>query len=362
MHSTHLRREHIHGALLGVAIGEAIGLSYTGLKRRSTAKILRRNLGYCLPTDFGFYGENTRIMLLNAQALLNSRSEMDQFRKSFRRRLLFYALSLPPGIRRSHFVAGLKFPGFWFGLKTSISAQNAGPLTRALFSTLAIHGGGHRLVRWIDESTKLTHTSPTVIQCSRAIAAAAYYGITTSEGAFDFREALGQISEQVDEPSIRKDFARIEQAMAAGQGLKSIARDFNWNSKSQKEPLPITLMSLSCWLRKPNNFKRAIRSVVSFGGDVATSSAIVGGLVGAHTGVKGVPKEYHSKLFGWPHGVDWMNQLAERFSHWPHGADDLHGARSESIEPAAQLLRNFFLYPVCGLRWSAKRAMNSMYG
>ena len=39
MHSTHLRHKHIHGALLGAAVGDALGLARKGLTRRSAIRL-----------------------------------------------------------------------------------------------------------------------------------------------------------------------------------------------------------------------------------------------------------------------------------------------------------------------------------
>ncbi|MEZ6074514.1 MAG: hypothetical protein R3C56_02220 [Pirellulaceae bacterium] len=51
------------------------------------------------------------------------------------------------------------------------------PLTR-VDQRLAIHGTGHRLSRWVDESTKLTHTHPLASDGCQVLAALADHGAT----------------------------------------------------------------------------------------------------------------------------------------------------------------------------------------
>ena len=61
MHSTHLRKDSIHGLMMGVAIGDALGLPREGLTRRSALKMFGRpKLAYRLLPSIGIYSDDTK--------------------------------------------------------------------------------------------------------------------------------------------------------------------------------------------------------------------------------------------------------------------------------------------------------------
>ena len=64
--------------------------------------------------------------------------------------------------------------------------------------------------------------------------------------------------------------------------------------------------ALFCWLRSPNDFRRAVEEVVSLGGDTDTTAATVG--------ASNIPKEWISGLVDWPRSVHWMRRLASELA------------------------------------------------
>lgn len=350
MHSTHLRQEHIHGLILGVALGESLGLARRGLSRRKALRRYGRTpLRFRFVPKRGVYSEYTRIMLVNAQGLLNCRSDVRLFRRAFAWRLSWYLLSVPFGINRANLRAGLKAWLMRLGVQTGQNIDCNGAATRTLFSAIATNGTGHRLQRWVEESTRLTHTHPEALRQSAVLAILADEAVTTKPGELDYHKVIERI---VEVAASNKEWSTalkaLETFLDAGRSPAAVARHFGW-TKRIDGCRPMTIMTTYCWLRYPEDFRRATESAIRLGGDSACLGAVVGGLVGSHIGQKRIPKDLRKQLAGNPHGPEWIEELAERFSHWPHGSDDLHLAPAESVDPLMQIIRNTLMFPVWGL-------------
>jgi poly(ADP-ribose) glycohydrolase ARH3 len=74
------------------------------------------------------------------------------------------------------------------------------------------------------------------------------------------------------------------------------------------------------------NFCDAIRAAISLGGDTDTIAGMVGAIVGAHVGEKGLPVEWIEQLEDGPRGRSFARRLADRLfeTRWK-----IHGATPE---------------------------------
>jgi ADP-ribosylglycohydrolase len=75
----------------------------------------------------------------------------------------------------------------------------------------------------------------------------------------------------------------------------------------------------ACYIARANspNARMAIRAAVSLGGDTDTIAGMVGAIVGAHVGEKGLPAEWIKQLEDGPRGRSFARDLAERlFEAW----------------------------------------------
>lgn len=356
MHSTYLRNTHIHGAILGAAIGESLGLSRHGLSRRTALKMFGRPpLAYNFFPGRGVYAEQTRLMLLNGQALLNCRSDLRSFRRAFTSRLSWYLLSLPVDSTRPVMRASLRAWLMRLRVKPGVSSTQSSAGARAVLSALAIHGTGHRLAKWTQDSTMLTHDHPLAIDGCRVLAFLANQGCTNKVGELDVHQALNVAIENSQETEISQRLKQLEKFLSDGRSPSSVVRHFKWDLGVDDHMVPTTVMSTYCWLRYPDNFGRATCSAIALGGNTTGLGAIVGGLVGAHIGREAMPDKLIAQLGGSPHGPDWIEALAERFSHWPHGHDDLHMAPAQTSDPLMQITRNVMTMPTYAWRYLARR-------
>lgn len=356
MHSTLRRKEKIHGVLLGVAMGDALGLAREHLPRRVALRMYGRHpLNYRWLRGRGVYSDDTQLMLINAQALLQSRSDAKAFRSLFQRRLKWYPLSLPVAPASATLRAAGRCWLRRVRSTTGVNSASNGAATRAVFTALAIHGTGHRLLRWVEESTKLTHQHPLAVDGCQVLAQLAEYGATCKADSFNAREALDKAIAASSQAEIQRKLTELHTFLEQGRSPSAVARHFKWDCGVSDCSVPTTVMATYCWLRYPTDYRRAVSAAVLLGGDSDSLAAVVGGLVGALVGVNNLPEELVNKLGGYPHGVPWIEKLAERLSHWPHGLDDLHAAPAQPCDPLGQLLRNVLCLSVrlmqVSLRW-----------
>ena len=344
MHSTHLRNDSIHGLMIGVAIGDAVGLSCEGLKRRTALKMFGRpKLAYRLLPGIGIYSDDTQLMLMSAQAILRSQSEWRPFSRSFLRRLAWYPLSLPVGAGKATVVAAFKSWLRATGIPTGCNSAGNGPATRAMFLTLVLHGTDHRIAKWVEDSTRLTHTDPLAVDGCLVLSRLAQIAGATRIRSIDQLDALQLAIAASKEAEIRDKLTELIPFLRQSRSPSAVARHFGWDCGISGFIVPTTVMASYCFLRYPSDFDRAVRSAIRLGGDTDSVAAIVGGLVGAHIGYDNLPTDLVARIKVAPHDAAWIAEMAERLSHWPHGVDDLHFAPALPSNPLMQLIRNLLM-------------------
>jgi len=88
----------ITGAILGCAVGDAIGLPYEGLSRRRGIRLLGKPDRHRFVIGRGMVSDDTEHTCMVAQALCASPSDPEVFTRQLGRRLRWWLLGLPAGI------------------------------------------------------------------------------------------------------------------------------------------------------------------------------------------------------------------------------------------------------------------------
>lgn len=341
MFSTQLRRDHIHGLLVGVAAGEALGYYYQGLSRREVlCRAGRAPLKYRLLPTVGLTASNTGLLFLAAQAVVTSGSDSKTFVDRFQRRLGWYPLSFPFSLDSSSLRAGLKSWLRLFKVSTGSPATDSAPVTRALFLALALNGTGSRLKRWTELSTTVTHSHPLTIDGCLVLSGVADLVAEHLE-EFDPVDACEKLASMSKEAELRDRLALLPEFLKDLRSPRSVANHFGWDTGISGGIVPTTVMAAYCFLRNPLNFRKAVESAIRLGGDTSAMGAIVGGLCGANLGFKQLPDDLVQGLFDFAYGPTWINGLAIRMSHWPHGPNDLHAVHAEPTAIIELTITNF---------------------
>jgi ADP-ribosylglycohydrolase len=308
--------ERCRGLLLGTAAGDAVGLPREGLSRK---RALRMFGGPPLRHQFLFGGgmvsDDTEHACMTAQALLISAGDPDRFGRVLAWRLRLWLLGMPAAVGSATLRAMLKL---WLGFSpahSGVFSAGNGPLMRAPLLGLCV-ADPKLLPRLIRTSTRLTHTDPRAERGALLVALAVRHAVEQSPGdqfAAAFFERIRQAIPDAD-PQFSLFLTTVEEHVQKGATAEECAAALGLQHGVTGYVYHTAFAAVFCWLRWPNDFRRAVEEVICLGGDTDTTGAVVGGIMGAAVGEAGIPPEWVNGLAEWPCSTGWMRSLADRLS------------------------------------------------
>ncbi|MCY2973602.1 MAG: ADP-ribosylglycohydrolase family protein [Planctomycetota bacterium] len=335
------RERSIEGLLFGASVGDALGLSRKGLSRRSAASMFGRTaLSYKLTPGLGLVSDDTHRMLMTLQAMLRSKSQLENFRSSFATRLRWYLLTCPVTSGIATQVAAVRL---WMGVAPELSGVSScgnSPLISALALATVLQGTGHSVERWVTASTKLTHKSPEVTEAAILLAHAAHMALMVPKQEFDSCRVMDDLIALTQETSLNKMLVSLRDPLAKGFSVHRAAKVLGFGKGIPGTALTTSVIAIYAWLRHPDSYRRAVTAVVRTGGDTDSVAALVGGLSGVRLGVDSIPTSWSKQVSTWPQNRRWLDRLTGRLTDWPHGSEDLHAAPALPTYPLRQLLRS----------------------
>jgi len=308
-----MREDAIAGCLVGMAIGDALGLPSEGMTPRRAARLFPDLDRFHFFFGRGMFSDDTEHACMTGQALLVSAGDPTKFIQSLSWRLRWWLLGLPLSVGR----ATLKAIGrLWIGFptkKSGVFSAGNGPAMRAPILGVCYGDQPERMRELVLRSTLLTHTDPQAFWGSLIIAQAAHLAATSEKTssatihdliahlpseASDFVPLLERVGRSVDAQQTTEAFT---EELGLAQGVTGYI----------KHTVPVVLHA---WLRYPKDYRAAVHSVIRCGGDTDTTAAFVGALVGARVGVEGIPVEWRKRMCEWPRDLRWMNRLARELA------------------------------------------------
>ena len=247
--------QRFEGCLLGMMVGDAIGLPVEGLSPTRRQRLFGELTDHRLFRARGMVSDDTAHAIMTAQALVASGGDPERFGRELAGRLRLWFLSLPPGMGLATVRACLKLLIGFPHTQSGVFSAGNGPAMRAPIIGVfcADDASDHRLRALIRVSTRITHTDPKAEQGALEIAQAAQKSpIAKPEGARG-RILAGPVSGYI--------VATVEAA-------------------------------LSLVAQHPDDVRVAIIETVALGGDTDTVAAIVGGILGAHLGSEAIPSNW----------------------------------------------------------------------
>lgn len=335
-----MQRSQILGCLLGIAVGDSIGLPYEGLSRKRAQRLFGPPDRHRFLWQRGFFSDDTEQNCLVLQAFCEAGGDCDQFRVALARRLRWWFASLPPGIGMATAKSILRL---WCGYPPArsgvFSAGNGASMRAPLLGVLL--DDPDEIERWVEASSLLTHSDPRAIQGAQLIAQATWLTSrrsTVSKEDFwqrlltrdwfadsEWKPLLERVLESLDRSEATLDFAKSLQLERGVTGYIC-------------HTLPVVIHA---WLTHADDLRSAVMTAVSCGGDTDTTAAIVGGIVGAGVGEAGIPAEWLTNLGDWPRSVSWLRKLAESVP-----AEDAPVALARELPLPLLLVRNLFVLAV----------------
>jgi ADP-ribosylglycohydrolase len=313
------RRDAIAGAVLGTAVGDALGLPREGLSRRRAARWYGDEpLRHRLVFGRGLISDDTEHTCMVAQALLASGGEEQAFARSLAWRLRGWLLGLPAGVGFGTLRAVLKL---WLGFppsKSGVFTAGNGPAMRApvLGACLGDTPAVRALVR---ASTRLTHTDPKAEEGALLVALATAWGAARGPG-LDATQVHGELVQAAEGDDLRRALDLVGDHLRTGSDPEAFAEALGQPdgiSGYVNHTVPAVLF---CWLRSPESFEEALSAVIRLGGDADTTGAILGGIAGATVGAEAIPAPWIDGIAEWPRTTAWLRRLADRLAtRFPEG-------------------------------------------
>lgn len=249
-----MNKNNFLGCLLGMAVGDALGLPAEGLSPERRQRLFGELTNHRLFLGHGFVSDDTAHAIMTAQALIASGGDPIPFGRELASRLKCWFLSLPPGIGRATAQASLRLLVGISPERSGVFSAGNGPAMRAPIIGLfcAADTDDTRLCELIRASTRITHTDPQAEEGALAVARATLLQplvLVSGRGELMRVPVSGYIVHTVD----------------------------------------AVLEIIACY---PNDLRTAVIETVARGGDTDTVAAIVGGILGGRLGAEAVPQDW----------------------------------------------------------------------
>lgn len=297
----------VEGALLGCAVGDALGLPAEGLSPQRAARLFRGGWRHRFLGGRGLCSDDTEHSFFVVQALLAQPGDPRAFARSLAWRLRGWLLGLPAGIGMATLRALVRL---WLGFppeRSGVFSAGNGPAMRSGVIGAHFPADAPARVAFVRAATRLTHTDPKAEAAAQAVAWLAASGLGPEESLV----ALAAFSAEpawaswLDQARVSLAAGHAPVAFARALGLEQGVSGYAWHS------VPVAIYAC---LRHPADFRAGLLSVLDCGGDTDTTGAIVGSILGARLGVAAIPPEWLEGIVEWPRSLAVLRSAAGRLA------------------------------------------------
>ena len=313
-------RDQYHGVILGLAVGNALGLPGEGKSRETIRHLFPGGLSEIDPKErHRRWDDDTAQFVLLAEALLED-ADLDP--EDFASRLVRWANENGRGIGN---LTRRVISRLQSGTPVEDAAREVweedgrgpagnGAVMRCAPVALRWRRSGHQLVGVTKKSALVTHYDPRCVWSAAAFNGA--LALCLSGAIADLDELAGLL-----------DAAGVDTRVgAAVRGLHG--RELADLGLEDRHTMGYTLkaMQVGLWaLQQGPDFERALVEVVNSGGDTDTNGAVAGAVMGARVGAAGIPPRWLNHV----RDEDHLAALADRLFDASEGpASDDPGGRS----------------------------------
>lgn len=306
--STSASVDRFAGVLLGTAVGDALGLPAEGLSAQAIARRWKGPWRHRFLFGRGMVSDDTEHTVMVAQSLLEHPTDPKAFQRALAWRLRGWLLALPAGVGMATARAIFKL---WIGFpphRSGVASAGNGPAMRsAVIGVFFAHNEEMRR-RFVEASTRLTHTDPRALTAALAVAeiAAGVCLDHASEFSFAGLHRLG------GEPEWGRIVDELVRAQADGLSVTDFAKRLGLEKGVTGYAFHTAPVALYAWWRHRGDYRATLTAVLNCGGDTDTVGAIAGALAGADVGAVAIPRELVDSIIEWPRSMNWLLRLADR--------------------------------------------------
>jgi len=297
-------RNKFRGAMIGVAVGDALGKPIEG----RTIERIRSELGEVKDMLKGTWTDDTAMTIAVAESLIECQGfNAVDMRKKF---LKHYDPKRGYGITVKMALGKLteeeiesKRSRIEKALRLDIGTFNGSAMRIAPIG-LFYHDDPVKL-RFISyESSKITHGHIIAHEGAALQAYAIACLVKTETGTFDPNNFLMKLEEFVHEYTYKDKLLKIRDLMDQSEDKQKII-DILGNTVQAHRSVPTAIYS---FITHHENFKDAVLYAVNLGGDSDTIASMTGALCGAYLGVESIPLEWRNTV----ENTSYLTQLADK--------------------------------------------------
>ncbi|MEM1579049.1 MAG: ADP-ribosylglycohydrolase family protein [Archaeoglobaceae archaeon] len=271
------------GCLLGLAIGDALGMPVEGLSRDKVKQIYGKILDF-LPSPYGDleageWTDDTEQALLLAESLIETKYFSPENFAEKLKSWFYKGKRIGPTSRLA--IMKLLRGAKWY--EAGVEADTCGSAMRVAPIGLVYHFNFNLVEKYAEISSRITHTG------TAAIAAAVSVAIAVSCKILDFsdEELVSEVVNRVEDyDSLLADKIRY------AYEIRSLDLDYAieklGNTISALDVVPLAFYCIF----SENSFEKAVLKSANAGGDADSISAICGAI----KGIEGVPERFVMKL------------------------------------------------------------------
>lgn len=299
------------GALLGTAVGDALGLPAEGLSRRRIRRRWRGAWRHRFLLGRGMVSDDTEHTLFVAQALLAHPDDPAAFQRCLSRKLQLWLLGVPAGIGFATLRAILRL---WLGFpptRSGVRSAGNGPAMRCAIIGAYFFEESEKRRAFVAAATVLTQTDPRALTAALAVAEAAAFAVRRDASVETWFDAIEKPNADTEWLRI---CSRLFDALASGESVDGFAVSLGLGDAVTGYAYHSVPVALYAWLRHRGNFRAALESALNCGGDTDSVGAIVGALAGIEGGTAAIPGDWLSGIWEWPRSVPMLQRVAERLT------------------------------------------------
>ena len=308
--------DRLQGLLVGVAVGDALGLPAEGLSRRRVRRLFPNGWRHRLVFGRGMISDDTEHTVFVAQGLLRHPDSPERFARRLGWSLRGWLLSLPAGIG----FATLRAIGkLWLGFPPKYSgvySAGNGPAMRVAVIGAFFADDPQRRAAYVAASTRITHTDPKALTGATAIAELAAWIVRDAlTGHPPLEPFLARLrSCGPDDPDWQTLVDAIEQAARDNATVGELAERLGLAKGVTGYIYHTVPIAAYAWFRHGDDYQQTLTAVLDCGGDTDTVGAITGALAGATVGEAGIPEAWRSGIVDWPRSLPLLRTLAEQLA------------------------------------------------
>jgi ADP-ribosylglycohydrolase len=316
----------LQGSLLGLAVGDALGLAGEGLSRQRLARMYPDLSRYHFLFGRGMCSDDTEHACMCLQAWIAAQRPGQAephlaFARNLGWRLRGWLIALPAGVGLATGRAIIKL---WLGWPTHrsgiFSAGNGAAMRAPVLGVLLGHDAA-QLRTWVRSSSLLTHRDPLAIDGALVAAQAAH--LSASGKPLPIGPTINALIALLPDAqsAMAQALRDVGRSVLQGESTAAFAAVIGCADGVSGYVMHTIPVVVHAWLSHPEDFAAALQTAIACGGDTDTVAAILGGIVGARVGVQGIPTAWLERLVEWPRSPHWMTRLASHAGAVALGAE-----------------------------------------